>query len=99
MALPTHPSRWPRTHEAVEHRLAPPSEIPRRLVLAGTLLGFAGVAALLAAIVAGVLVGFDGPAASAELTPPLSLAVVLTFAGALLLHVGRLFARADGRRR
>jgi hypothetical protein len=99
MAQPTHPSTWPRTQEAVTPRLAPPSEVPRRLVLAGMLLGFAGIASLLAALVPGVLVGFDGPAASTEVTPPLSLAVVLTCGGALLLHVGRLFARADGRRR
>ena len=99
MARTIHPSIRPQPRDAVEPRLAPPSGIPRRLALAGTLLVFAGIASLLAALVPGVLVGFGDPAASAELTPPVSLAVALTLGGGVLTHIGWLFARADGRRR
>jgi hypothetical protein len=88
---------------AIDHleapRLAPPSGLPRRLVLVGAAVALAGVASLLAALVAGVLVGFDDPAATPGPTPSLNLAIVLTVAGAVTLHTGRLFARADARGR
>jgi hypothetical protein len=77
--------------------LAPPSGLPRRLVLVGAAVALAGLASLLAALVAGVLVGFDDPAATPGPTPSPSLAVALTLAGAAILHAGRLFARADAR--
>jgi hypothetical protein len=84
---------------AADARLAPPSGIPRRLVLAGVVVALTGVACLLTRLVPGVLVGFGDPAASGELTPPTFLAVGLTLAGGLMAHVGWLFARADGRTR
>src|SRR3954470_20571468 len=88
----------PHAHR-LDARLAPPSALPRRLVLAGTALGLAGVAALTAALVRGILVGFGDPAASGGLAPSLPVAVALTVGGGLLVHVGLLFARADGRPR
>jgi hypothetical protein len=95
----THPPTTPRATAAAETRLAPPSGLPRRLVLVGTVIALAGIAALTATLVAGVLVGFGDPAASGDLTPPLPLGFGLTFVGAAIANVGLLFARADGRPR
>ena len=60
------------------------------LVLAGTLAAFAGVASLLAALVAGILVGFGDPAASAGPTPSLALALGLILAGGATAYATRL---------
>jgi hypothetical protein len=97
---PSWPATGLRSAHTDESGLGPPSAFPRRLVLLGMLIAFAGLACLLSLVVRGTLVGFGDPAVSDDsLAPSLRLGIGLLLAGGLVAHAGSLFVRADRRPR